>query len=129
MFGKKARASYAINTNDGCASRTINSGTPITGSKASRPLRSQIVSEVFARSHTSYIDRRLLEYWEMETGLENNDDHVSMWMQQGSEFSHRNTRRRQRSAQTLEAHRDSEAKGSEEETESYLTTAVVPGSG
>jgi hypothetical protein len=66
----------------------------------------------------------------METGLENNDDdHVSMWMQQkASKFSHWNARRRQRSAQTLEAHRDSEAKGSEEETESYLTTAVVPGS-
>jgi hypothetical protein len=65
----------------------------------------------------------------METRLENNDDHVSMWMQRkASEFSHRNTRRRQRSAQTLEAHRDTEAKGSEEETESYLTTAAVPGS-
>ena len=62
----------------------------------------------------------------METGLENNDDRVSMWMQRkASEFSHRNARR---SAQTLEAHRDSEAKGSEEETESYLTTLVVPGS-
>jgi hypothetical protein len=59
----------------------------------------------------------------------NDDDHVSMWTQRkASKFSHRNPRRRQRPAQTLEAYRDSEAKGSEEETESYLTTAVVPGS-
>ncbi|HEV7877197.1 hypothetical protein [Bradyrhizobium sp.] len=65
----------------------------------------------------------------METGLENNEDHVSKWMQRkASEFPHRNARRRQCSAQTLEAHRDSEAKGSEEETESYLKTAIVPGS-
>jgi hypothetical protein len=31
---QKASASYAVTANDGGASRAINSGTPITGSKA-----------------------------------------------------------------------------------------------